>query len=211
VILLIHTAVSWYKHSKKSEYFLSSNDNGKDQHFSKFNWKQKFFELCKVINNADKEYEGIQCYENGDMTNDRIGNVFIFHVCNVIKIFMEGAKNQRLPELYIKTVLMGELYSCTKNTLIEELLDKDQMKFLIQEADFVYTWFSYWENASILPICTTVFENSDIFKGSSFFTNDSTFHRHQQGKVKQLYQDRHSIETCINNSLKISNLTVIIC
>jgi hypothetical protein len=174
------------------------DDSGKDRRFSRFTWKKKFSEIRQVIEDATKQYEGVVCYEHGDTADSCAGNILVLHVCDILNLFIERAYNERMPELYVRTAMLADLNAITSNTLFDDILNKDQLKFLIQEVDFIYAWFAYWNNHSSLPIRTTVCKDSSIFKKSSFFTNDDTFRQHQEGKLHQLYIDRHCIETCIN-------------
>jgi hypothetical protein len=182
-----------------AEYEKRCDDSGKEKRFSRFTWKKHFSDLRQVIEDATQQYEGIVCYENGDTPDNCSGNMLVLHVCDVINMFIEGAYNQRKPGLYLRTAMLGDLDTVTKITLFDDILTKNQLKFLVQEVDFVYAWFAYWNNKSILPIRTTVCKESTVFKKSAFFTNDKTFREHQEGKLRQLYIDRYCIETCINN------------
>jgi hypothetical protein len=172
-----------------SKYEERCEKNNKEHRFSRFRWKTLFNELIHVIEDTCQEYGGVLCFENGDMTDYGVGNVFVLHFCDILNIFLEQ-ENNRVPELYLKTALLGDLYGATKNMLMDDVLTKNQTKFLVQEADFIYTWFCFYDNKSFVPIRTTVFEDSPRLQESSFFSNNTPFRKHQQGKMKQIYQDR---------------------
>jgi hypothetical protein len=163
---------------------------------SRFEWKMKMTEILRIIAGCTEEYGRMKCYENGDMEDNTDWNMYTLHVCDVFNIAVEE-ENERFPELYLESAFLGEFYEHSRNELFHKLLTKNQINFLIEEIDFVYSWFSYWNNQSIVPIRTKVFDDSTRFKELKFFTNDHIFCQHQEGKMKQLYQDRNNLTVSI--------------
>lgn len=146
------------KNEGYTKYISRCDKKGQKERFTRFEWKKQFANLHEIILNSIQEYRGIKCYKNGDMTDDSDGNLFIMHVCDVLNIFAMSF-NDKLPELYLKTCMLGELYKCTKNKLLDKkVFNMNKMKFLFQEIDFIYVWFCYCENKSFLPIRTEIDE-----------------------------------------------------
>jgi hypothetical protein len=178
------------------KYVMRCDENKIVDKLTRFEWKMKMSEILRIIDGSTEEYGGVKCYENGDMEDGSDWNMYILHVCDVFNIAVEE-ENERFPELYLESAFLGEFYEHSRNELFHKLLTNNQIDFLMEEIDFVYSWFSYWNNQSIVPIRTRVFDDSTIFKESKFFTNDHIFRRHQSGKMKQLYQDRNNLTVSI--------------
>jgi hypothetical protein len=182
------------KNEGYAKYISRCDKKGQEERFTRFEWKKNFANVREVILKCIEEYGGIKCYKNGDMSDESEGNLFIMHVCDILNVFVMSY-NKKVPELYLKTCMLSELEEDTKNDLLDKkVLNLDEMKFLFQEIDFFYIWFCYWEKKSFLLIRTEVDpRNNRSFEDAVFFTKDAVFCRHQDGKLKQMYQDRISI------------------
>jgi hypothetical protein len=157
-------------------------------------WCFKFNEVTVAVDNAVRDCHGVKCYEDGDITNNDPTNVFFLHACDIFNIYI-ARMNNTVPEVSISTASLRVLWTTTRNDLTGSIMNPDELRFMVQEIDFLYTCFCYYGNFSFLPIRTHIPIDSTVFTHSSFFVNDEVFKDHQRGKFIQVSQDHQHIFT----------------
>jgi hypothetical protein len=157
-------------------------------------WVEKFNAVTVAVDAAVRDCHGVKCYEDGQIGNEDPTNVFFMHACDVFNIYMQRINNN-VPELFITTSSLRTLWVTSRNMLTDSIMTREELDFMVQEIDFLYTCFCYYGNFSFLPIRTQVASNSMIFSSSSFFTNDDFFKEHQRGKFLQVSQDHQRVFT----------------
>ena len=156
------------------------NDTVIDVSFDEY--KIKFHSICDKLNKAISQYHGIKCYEDGDSSNQSVTNVIILHICDVLNIMLSEVE-EKVPHLFMDTSLFRMIDRRLSKEVQIPLLSRTEKKFVIQHVDFFYMCYAYVGNYSFVPIRTKVERDCDIFKTSSFFTNDEHFIKHQKGKL----------------------------
>ena len=152
-------------------------------------------ETCIDVDKAIRDYHGIVCYHDGNHHNTSLSNIYVMHVCDVMNIMVASMKGN-IPKVVVKSTLMVNLSGDhIKNELMQTHLRKINFDFFFAHIDFLYMIYGYYSNHSFVAIRTEVSINSRIFKQASFFTNDSQFITHQEGKLIEFNQNEKRSET----------------
>jgi hypothetical protein len=185
----------WYLTKVKSDYDLGIKTKFEPIKFPE--WKEMLYNMRHMIDASIKTYHGIKCYEDGDLTNDNIKNVYFLHVCDVMNLFM-NKKTNKGTTLLLKSKLLNELKHTTLDQLTSCILDEEYTNFFVENIDFLYITFCYYGNASMLPIRTYIPEDSRIFIHSKFFMNSIHYAKHQRGKLNWVNQtQKGTMNACV--------------
>jgi hypothetical protein len=146
---------SWYTTKVKRDYDLGITSKYEPMKFDY--WKEVLYNMRHIIDASIKTYHGIKCYEDGDMTNDNIKNVYFLHVCDVMNLYI-NKKDKKQTTLLLKSKLLEELKHTTIDQLTTCILNEEYTTFFVDNIDFLYTTYCYYGNASMLPIRTHIAE-----------------------------------------------------
>jgi hypothetical protein len=164
---------------------------------NRIEWNRLFDEVTVIVDNAIHDNHGIKCFEDGNLQNNNPTNTYYLHVCDVFNMMHTRDKGVQFPMVVILTTMLESIYRDTTEELSGTLLNDEQKEFLLQEIDFFYLVYGYYGNGSMLPIRTTIPEDSQTFVESSFFMNDPHFLNHQFGKFEELEWSEDSIASKI--------------
>jgi hypothetical protein len=149
-------------------------------------WRSKFMRVSGHIDAAIRQYHGVKCYVDGDHNHDVYENVIIFHVCDIMTIFIHGRNGLPRPEVVIPTHLLREIPANMVNDLMSHVMTTEDKNFLQENLAHFYVCFAYYGNFSFVPIRTRLSESIDYLDTARFFMNNETFFEHQRGKLKEL-------------------------
>jgi hypothetical protein len=169
----------------KNDYDLGKTDVFSGIRFDE--WKVTLREIRDCIDMSIKLNHGIKCFQDGNLDNDDIRNVYYMHVCDVMNVY-SNRKNGTCVTLFLKSKLLEEIALDMKDVLTNTILTGKYLKFWDDNLDYLYTNYAYHGNGSMLPIRTHVPENDKTFIKSSFFTNNVHFAKHQRGKLNWVNQ-----------------------
>jgi hypothetical protein len=148
-------------------------------------YQRRFQNVLEVVDRALHAHHGVKCYEDGDSTNDSLGNVLYLHVCDIINIYVN--RRRGVPTyVYIPTNSLDEINDDLIDVLTTDMLTGELRETFDYQCDVFYRCFCYYGNYSFLAIRTQVPMNSEQLPNSRFFTNNRHFMQHQFGKVDQL-------------------------
>jgi hypothetical protein len=186
---------SWYTTKVKRDYDLGITSKYEPMKFDY--WKEVLYNMRHIIDASIKTYHGIKCYEDGDMTNDNIKNVYFLHVCDVMNLYI-NKKDKKQTTLLLKSKLLEELKHTTIDQLTTCILNEEYTTFFVDNIDFLYTTYCYYGNASMLPIRTHIAEESRVFMHSKFFMNSVHYAKHQRGKLNWVNQtQKGTMNACV--------------
>ena len=144
-------------------------------------FKSKFELLCEDIETASKESQGIKCHEDGSRQNTHITNVIYLHICDVLNIMMNKKKGHKT-QLVITSRLLPHITEELSNELDAIYLKDENRVFFYTNIDYIYYYYAYLSNHSILPIRSEISLTNDVFIYSRFFMNNDHYVRHQEVK-----------------------------
>jgi hypothetical protein len=177
---VIKEAYSDYIFKKLSQY-------GKDQ--SKGVLIKRYFDywvdykaVIEVCDNSIREYHGVQCFEDGNTSNDDYRNVLFLHICNLFNIYVNKSQGTDTKVL-LKSNLLKEIKPEITDFLFGKHLNVRNLETFKYQIDMFYMYYCYYCNKSFVPVSTYIDKQSDVFLKSKFFVNDNHFARHQKGKM----------------------------
>jgi hypothetical protein len=151
-------------------------------------WRKDFMTVISVIDRAIRANHGVKCFEDGNMQNNEVGNVYYMHTCDIMNVYMRRMQNE-VPVIYLPSPSLNSIRIETRNELTDSLFSTNQLKFFVQNIDFLYNSYAYFANYSFIPI-RTLLEADDVFITASFYTHDNHFRTHQEGKLEVIERDQ---------------------
>jgi hypothetical protein len=172
-----------YYRKKLAEYRADERNGLNAMSFQ--NYQRRFQNVLEIIDDAVRARHGVKCFEDGDTTNENMGNVLYLHVCDVINIYVNRRRGMPT-NVYIPTNTLDEISDDLVDELTTSLLTGEALETFDYQCDIFYRCYCYYGNYSFLAIRTQIPMNLDEMVNSRFFTNNRHFMQHQFGKVDQL-------------------------
>jgi hypothetical protein len=147
-----------------------------------FDYWVDFKAVIEVCDNSIREYHGIQCFEDGNTSNEDFRNVLFLHICDLFNIYVNKSEGKPT-KLLFKSELLKEINPKMADFLFGKHLNGRNMQTFKYQIDIFYMYYCYYCNKSFLPIRTYIDKASNVFLKSKFFINDNHFARHQKGKL----------------------------
>jgi hypothetical protein len=153
-------------------------------------WREMFMSVISVMDESIRDRHGVLCFEDGNMNNNDVTNVFYMHICDVMNVYICRLAGE-VPVVYLPTPSFNTVNVKSKNMLTDRMLSTEQINFFIQEIDFLYNSYAYFANYSFLPVRTLLEPRDDVITTAHFYTHDDHFRTHQDGKLKVIERDQN--------------------
>jgi hypothetical protein len=156
----------------------------------------KFTEITVAADTSIRQTHGIMCYQDGNLENENMSNIYVLHILDVMNIHMRK-KEGLSTTLFIPTHSLSFILDTTRNKFIKETLTPDMLIFFEDNVDFFTDYTVIMQTINFVPLRTKVLLKCKTFKLSRFFTNDPFFMRHQRGKLSEFNQMNKAFESTI--------------
>jgi hypothetical protein len=160
-------------------------------------YRDKFMRICRKFDAAVYTDHGVKCYINGNMEDDYYFNVIIFHLCDIMTIFIHERQGLPIPDLVLQTDMLTTIPS---QEMVSDLMDVqmsvEEKNFLEEHIDWFYLCYAYWGNFSFVPIRSRMSNNvNDVEEASFLMTTNNNFIEHQRGKLEELNRNNPATES----------------
>jgi hypothetical protein len=160
-------------------------------------YREKFMRICRKFDAAVYTDHGVKCFINGNFEDDYYFNVIIFHLCDIMTIFIHERQGLPIPDVVLRTEMLTTIPS---QEMVSDLMDVqmtvEDKNFLQEHIDWFYLCYAYWGNYSFVPIRSRMSNNvNDIEESSFLMTTNTHFIEHQRGKLEELNRNNPDTES----------------
>jgi hypothetical protein len=155
-------------------------------------WSDRFMNVTRTIDQSIHANHGIQSFDDGDMSNTHVNNTFYMHICDVMNCYICRLAGE-VPVVYLPSPLFNEVKLSMRNVLTDSIFTEEQLKFFVQEIDFLYHIYAYFANFSFVPVRTLLEPREGVIDTANFYTHDDHYRKHQKGKLEVIERDQNGV------------------
>jgi hypothetical protein len=95
----------------------------------------KFTEITVAADTSIRQTHGIMCYQDGNLQNKNMSNIYVLHISDVMNIHMRK-KESLSTTLLLSTHSLSFILDTTRNNFFEETLNGDMLTLFEDNIDF---------------------------------------------------------------------------
>ena len=185
-IALVTVGYKWY-----TDFFNEqrSNVNNPNPFFTQKQWKKRFNMMTDIIDDVINENQGFKCYLNGNNEDNATFNVICLHFCDIISILLHRRKMDIEAGVSLCSMTLSRIQPMLVDQLSTQILNEKGINFVLDNANFFYMIYGYWENKSKLSVRLKLNSELNTVPHAKVLVSDDYFYIAQKGKLQQLRRE----------------------